>query len=134
MRQRAAALLAIVVLKAHGDFGEGSGEGQWLGFSQAGKHWRQATGSGASAWEATLPIGTPLEAVQIWFHSVGDEIGRSSPALSPDGTVVYVGSYKNKLHAVRSSDGTQIWAYTTGGLKAPSRQCGWGDSFRGQRR
>jgi len=89
--------------------------GQWLGFSQAGKHGRQATGSGASAWEATLPIGTPLEAVQIWFHSVGDNIGYSSPALSPDGTIVYVGSYDNKLHAVRSSDGTQIWSYTTGG-------------------
>ena len=118
MRQRAAALLAIAVLvAAHGDFGEGSGEGQWLGFTQAGKHGRQATGSSEAEWAATLPSGTPLETVQLWFRGLGGTVSSSSPALSPDGAVVFVGSYSgNTLHAVRSSDGTRIWTYATDGI------------------
>ena len=44
----------------------------------------------------------------------------SSPELSPDGATVYVGSYDNKLYAVRTSDGTKLWEFLTGGVSFDS--------------
>ena len=38
----------------------------------------------------------------------------SSPTLSPDGSVVYVGSYNNNLYAVNTVDGIKKWDFATG--------------------
>ena len=45
---------------------------------------------------------------------LGAEQVRSSPILSPDGSVVYVGSYDNNLYAVNTADGSQKWAFAAG--------------------
>ena len=52
------------------------------------------------------PAGT-----QRWTpYSTGGAI-TSSPALSPDGSTVYFGSYDMKLHAVNTATGTVRWTY-----------------------
>ena len=38
----------------------------------------------------------------------------SSPALSADGTVAYVGSDDGNLYAVTTADGTKKWSFKTG--------------------
>ena len=38
----------------------------------------------------------------------------SSPALSPDGSTVYVGSDDHSLYAVHAANGTEAWKFTTG--------------------
>jgi outer membrane protein assembly factor BamB len=40
----------------------------------------------------------------------------SSPALSADRALVYVGGCDNELHAVHAANGTAAWAYETGGF------------------
>ena len=37
----------------------------------------------------------------------------SSPALSHDSTEVYVGSWDNKLYAISTTDGSEVWSYET---------------------
>jgi len=52
---------------------------------------------------------------QKWVY---DEFGnsvRSSPAVSPDGGTIYVGSDDNRLYAVDAADGTKKWRFDTGG-------------------
>ena len=39
---------------------------------------------------------------------------RSSPTVSPDGAVVYVGSGDKSLYAVNTADGSKKWAFRTG--------------------
>jgi outer membrane protein assembly factor BamB len=39
----------------------------------------------------------------------------SSPTVSSDGKVVYVGGNDFNLYAVNVADGTQLWNFTTGG-------------------
>merc|ERR1712195_34198 len=39
----------------------------------------------------------------------------SSPALSSDGKVVYIGSYDNNLYAVNALTGSKIWSFSTRG-------------------
>ena len=45
----------------------------------------------------------------------------SSPALSTDGNVVYVGSDDHNLYAVNASTGSQIWSLATGSEVDSSR-------------
>ena len=47
----------------------------------------------------------------------------SSPTLSPDGGVVYVGSADNSLYAVNTADGIKKWAFATGGTVSVCAQC-----------
>lgn len=44
---------------------------------------------------------------------------QSSPAISSDESVIYVGSSDKKLYAINTSDGSKKWSYTTnGGLRS----------------
>lgn len=46
---------------------------------------------------------------QLWSHKTKGGIA-SSPVLSPDGSVLYVGSNGKEFVAVRTSDGVQLWS------------------------
>ena len=54
-----------------------------------------------------------------WSFVTGDLVD-STPALSPDGSVLYFGSRDNKLYAVGAADGALRWSYATGGPIASS--------------
>jgi len=47
-----------------------------------------------------------------WTFPTGNWVD-SSPALSHDGTEVYVGSWDNKLYAISTTDGSEVWSYET---------------------
>ena len=47
-----------------------------------------------------------------WTFPTGNWVD-SSPALSHDGTHVYVGSWDNKLYAISTTDGSEVWSYET---------------------
>eukprot|EP00947_MAST-08B_sp_MAST-8B-sp1_P005962 g5962.t1 len=52
-------------------------------------------------------------ATKLWSYETGDEVD-SSPVLSPDGKVVYVGSDDYSLYAINATDGSKLWSYFTG--------------------
>ena len=108
--------VALGVVKCDGDTGmlintfRCEKRGLWLGFGQNAQRQGRATGAKA------LDVTNEGEAVARWTYTAGGDI-YSSPAISADGQTIYVGSYDNKLHAVKASDGTARWAapYATGG-------------------
>ncbi len=57
-----------------------------------------------------------------WTFTTSSQALLSSPAISSDGSTVYVGSYDDNLYAVNSSDGSEKWAFLTGGsvLSSPA--------------
>ncbi len=50
-----------------------------------------------------------------WSVLTGDWV-ESSASLSPDESVVYIGSWDNKLYAVAAGSGSVLWTYDTGSL------------------
>ena len=73
----------------------------------------------AFAWMAALPAGAALAFGPVpgagtleWKFATGNRVW-SSPAMSPDGSVVYVGSNDDSLHAVHAADGTAAWKFAT---------------------
>merc|ERR1712166_739409 len=56
---------------------------------------------------------TYLVPVKKWDFATGGQVW-SSPTLSPDGSVVYAGSFDQSLYAVDTADGTKKWAFHTG--------------------
>ncbi|MBK1877918.1 PQQ-binding-like beta-propeller repeat protein [Pelagicoccus mobilis] len=50
-----------------------------------------------------------------WIVSTGDWVD-SSPALSKDESVVYAGSWDNKLYALATDSGAVLWTFTAGSL------------------
>ena len=52
---------------------------------------------------------------QKWKFVTGDRV-YSSPALSKDGSLVFVGSWDKKLYAIDTSTGLQKWAFTAGDI------------------
>merc|ERR1712195_304685 len=52
---------------------------------------------------------------KVWSFATGDGVD-SSPALSSDGKVVYVGSGDHNLYAVHASTGSKIWSFATRGF------------------
>jgi outer membrane protein assembly factor BamB len=50
----------------------------------------------------------------MWSFATGDPFF-SSPALSPDGSTVFVGSYDNSVYALSAADGSKKWSFKTGG-------------------
>ena len=72
--------------------------------------------------EGPVPSGVDLStcqnlcyASQIWSFPTGGAV-YSSPAVSSDGKVVYVGSGDNNLYAVDAVNGSKIWSFLTGNL------------------
>ena len=64
----------------------------------------------AFAWTAALPVATafgpaPANGTEAWKFATGDVV-YSSPALSRDGSTVYVGSFDHNLYAVHAANGT----------------------------
>ena len=60
--------------------------------------------TGKEATQPTKPEPTKAKAsagVKLWEFETGGAIGLSSPAIGSDGTV-YVGSYDNKLYAIKT--------------------------------
>jgi outer membrane protein assembly factor BamB len=55
--------------------------------------------------------------VANWIFSAGDTLGciESTPAISQDGSTLYVGSEDHLLYAVDTEAGTEKWSYPTGG-------------------
>jgi outer membrane protein assembly factor BamB len=72
-------------------------------------HDRQRTGRS--------PYIGPDEPILKWSCDIGGDV-HSSPAVAADGTI-YVGSYDNKLYAVRP-DGSLKWSYITNGYISSS--------------
>ena len=66
---------------------------------------------GASAAAAAAPGGTKL-----WSYSTGYRIDHSSPALSPDGKVLYIGPSNPHVDipaiAIETASGTNLWNFT----------------------
>merc|ERR1712166_1594490 len=52
---------------------------------------------------------------KLWSVATGGAV-QSSPTLSSDGKVVYVGSNDHSLYAVNASTGSEIWIFATGGV------------------
>ena len=51
----------------------------------------------------------------LWSYSgAGSNQFSAPPALSPDGSKVYVGCYDFKLYAINTADGSLAWRYPTG--------------------
>jgi eukaryotic-like serine/threonine-protein kinase len=77
---------------------------------------KYTTSPGASA--CTSPTegatwGNPV--AQRWTFSTGGYV-YSSPAVSPDGATIFVGSLDNKVYALNAATGAQRWAFETGGV------------------
>ena len=79
----------------------GPGRGDWWMFHHDPTH------TGRS------PFTGPGAAIKKWTFATGAEV-ESAPALGADGTI-YVASQDDNLYAV-NPDGTQKWAFTTGGV------------------
>merc|ERR1711957_277214 len=50
----------------------------------------------------------------LWEFAAGGMVASSSPALSPDGKVLFVGSDDFKVYALRTKDGSKLWEFATG--------------------
>merc|ERR1712086_955369 len=61
------------------------------------------------------PLNTTASPGAKWAFATGREV-RSSPTLSADGSVVYIGSDDNSLYAVNTADGSKKWAFATGSV------------------
>lgn len=60
------------------------------------------TGNGTQVWD--------LDPLGVWGESSG-----SSPALSPDGKTLYIGSADQLVYAVDAGSGTKVWSFATWG-------------------
>ena len=59
------------------------------------------------------PTSSPAGSLK-WSYTTGEAV-YSSPALSADGSTVYVGSADAKVYALNALTGSVTWSYTTGG-------------------
>ena len=66
----------------------------------------------AIATEPAMPDGVRV----LWSYDARGEPIWSSPALSEDQSIVYVGGVDNYVHAVSTADGTQLWEFEAGGF------------------
>ena len=71
----------------------------------------------AFTWAASLPVATAfgpaVAGTEAWKFATGSSV-ESSPALSSDGSMVYVGSGDGNLYAVHAANGTEAWTFATG--------------------
>ncbi len=49
----------------------------------------------------------------LWIHPLGGTFIESSPTFYDD--KIYIGSFDSKIYCLDSTDGSEIWTYTTGG-------------------
>ena len=78
-----------------------------------------ANGTSVAAYEWPLapplppaPPPLPTGGTKRWSFVTGDDVD-SSPALSPDGSMLYVGSRDNHLYAVDAASGKKKWSFAT---------------------
>jgi outer membrane protein assembly factor BamB len=50
-----------------------------------------------------------------WSFTTGSPPVTSTPAISPDGAIVYFGTHYSKLHALDATSGANLWSFTTQG-------------------
>lgn len=64
----------------------------------------------------TTPSGmVAAQPIELWNFPTGDGVPvPSSPALSSDGKVLYIGSDNGKLYAITALNGTELWSFETG--------------------
>eukprot|EP00729_Bicosta_minor_P031462 gene31462-biopygen6930 len=55
---------------------------------------------------------TAAQPIKLWNFTTGNGV-YSSPALSSDGKVVYVGSSDIYLYAINTVDGSKSWSFAT---------------------
>ena len=71
----------------------------------------------AFTWAASLPVATAfgpaVAGTEAWKFATGGEVD-SDPAVSRDGSTVYVGSGDENLYAVHAANGTEAWKFATG--------------------
>ena len=71
----------------------------------------------AFTWAASLPVATAfgpaVAGTEAWKFATGGEVD-SDPAVSRDGSTVYVGSGDENLYAVHAANGTEAWTFATG--------------------
>lgn len=71
---------------------------------------RCSTAITATTITATITANTPQAARSGALQPAGDYVG-SSPALSRDGKVAYVGIFESSLYAVDAVNGSKIWSF-----------------------
>jgi outer membrane protein assembly factor BamB len=71
----------------------------------------QSTQAGA-VYALDISSGSP---VLKWRFETGDWVD-SAPAISPDGSTVYAGSWDGNLYAIDAETGEEAWSFTTGGI------------------
>jgi outer membrane protein assembly factor BamB len=59
----------------------------------------------------------------IWRHHSGDETFHSTPALSPDGATVYVGSWGGALMALDAETGARLWTHLFSVKQSVTQPC-----------
>ena len=57
-----------------------------------------------------VAFGPSGRGTKIWSFQTGNSVW-SSPALSNDGKVLYVGSNDNNVYAINALDGTELWNF-----------------------
>ena len=50
---------------------------------------------------------------KVWSFQTED-VSESSPAISPKGEFIYVGSSDNQVYCLQASSGTKVWSFETG--------------------
>jgi len=104
-----------VVVPADG-VARGSGQRQQRQRAHGGSGTARACGR-ADAAPATKSASAPE--AQRWAFVTGS-IVHSSPAVSPDGASIFVGSDDGKVYALNAATGAQRWAFATGGYVSSS--------------
>ena len=79
-----------------------------------------------TSWEC--PSAPRTSTLLKWLFGTGDEV-RPTPAVSPDGATIYIGSEDCSVYALNAATGAEVWSFQTGAMvRVVARsQSGWRD-------